>query len=284
MIGVDGGETTRQFSDACRQGRGKYLLDSFLQELNDVEQMLGRKPLLIAMGGKNNTLDVRRWAKDANLLNGYEIKHITHYSARGPYQNPENYRNKVWEELEIKAAEPITSDDPHSNGNREVAERVNRHRNATRSGEHSQQRRAFWNCFRDWCKKNNKACGTRAVHPDGMSYYDISNITVKNDHLKLRFTVGDENGAQWVATEIYCKDGQEQRNRIAQYRAQFEASIFGDSAPDQDWDSPPPHPNTIARVVRFIRRADWRNADKAPCAQMCADYEAIRKILKTIEK
>ena len=97
MTGVSSRKIMRQFRDACRQGQGQDLLDSFLQELEDVEQILGRKPLLIAMGGRNNTLDVLKWAKDANLLNGYEIEHITHYSSKN--LSYDQYRQEI-EELE----------------------------------------------------------------------------------------------------------------------------------------------------------------------------------------
>ena len=236
MINRNGGAVVSGFRRELREStiRAESWIESFRNELNDVEQILGRKPLLIAMGG--DVVDVFRLAKEHqlldNFLDDYSIGHIAHYSSSISY---ENYRREI-------------------------------------------QCLDFWTHFRAWCNRLENDDGNRDAYE---KMYHPATILVAFDRLQLRFTVGDENGVPWVATEIYCREGQEQRDRIAQYRAQFDAA-FGANAPGQDWNPPLPRPNTRARVVRFIRRADWQNPNDALFAQMAADYEAIRKTLNNI--
>jgi hypothetical protein len=292
------GRVLEDFNQQCQNDpdSAQCRLTAFLSELEAVERIceLGHRPLLIAMGGSDdthnvpqNTRDVLRWAENAGLLDGYEIQYIPHYSAPN-YPSLDDYRCRVWNNLGIDGQQIVTQATPLGNATltgehpQNVALPVEDPQNAALPGERSQQYFAFWTRFKDWCDENNTACGRRAVHPDGMHYYDQSNITIGNDHLTLRFTIGDENGVPWVATEIYCREGEEQRLRISRHRNTFDAA-FCDNSPIQDWDTPPPRAMT-ARVVRFSRPADWRNADDALFARMAADYDKIRKILRTIEE
>ncbi len=123
MVGREGQKTMAAFRSD--RNFATQQIERFRAEIEDVVRFchLVQKPLLIAMG--DDTLKVLKWARDANLLNGYEeIKHITHYS----YQrlSYDQYRQEIMELVNCVShiqQQDATPDNTEPNGADTIAAR-----------------------------------------------------------------------------------------------------------------------------------------------------------------
>ena len=298
LIGAHSDIIMQEFHDACGQGRGHVLLADFLKELRNLTQILGRKPLLIAMGGSDNTLDVLKWAKDADLLNGYEITHIPHYSDVWHYGSKEAYRDKVWEKLGIRDVRtsqdclPMAAPDMGSlhagqsrrrrqatvantcsTSGQEIKEQTTRGQNASPPSPLRRQYYDFWKSFQKWGRNNEKPWSEREPPRDGRPYFDTPRIRTNYGRLHLRF--GIDTRTSRVSTEIYCDEGPRQRTSVVNDLQDAFNRAFSEIS--QDWTS-------TRNCIRFIRQTKWQDANDALFDQMAADYDTIREILENNEQ
>ncbi len=139
-------------------------------------------------------------------------------------------------------------------------------------------RLSFWHRFREWCRANHKEwCSARVS--ESQDYKPMGTTRP----IYLFFTIGNRSG--WVNNQgplvtagIYCWNGNEHRQRIWNFRQDFDRA-FADCPPVfQDWSSG--GNNEGAKRICFIRKEDWEHSDESLFVRMAADFEAMKSVLE----